>query len=128
MHFRFKTLSLPENHECPRFRNCIKSPTTSIKKVENGDNVRPQDSNKPQQSVIKEVESVTPRFTPADDLPPLDFIVKNIVGIAGKPPDRQHVVVRTENNEVKTAEIKAVAKQNLDLMLDYFLARLEGKK
>uniref|UniRef100_A0A914P453 Uncharacterized protein n=1 Tax=Panagrolaimus davidi TaxID=227884 RepID=A0A914P453_9BILA len=67
-------------------------------------------------------------FTPADDLPPLDFIVKNIVGIAGKSPDRHYVVVRTENNEVKTAEIKAVAKQNLDLMLDSFLARLEGKK
>uniref|UniRef100_A0AC35FY62 Chromo domain-containing protein n=1 Tax=Panagrolaimus sp. PS1159 TaxID=55785 RepID=A0AC35FY62_9BILA len=100
-------------------------PTTSIKKVENGDDdVRPQDSSTPQQTVIKEVKPVAPRFTPADDLPPLDFIAKEIVGISGKPPDRQYVVVRTKNNALKAAEIKAVAKQNLDVCFKTFISLL----
>uniref|UniRef100_A0AC35G7S8 Chromo domain-containing protein n=1 Tax=Panagrolaimus sp. PS1159 TaxID=55785 RepID=A0AC35G7S8_9BILA len=110
-----------------RIRVDTSSSSDSDSDVENGDDVRPQDSSTPQQSDIKEIEPVAPRFTPADDLPPLDFIVKKIEGITGKPPDRHYVVVRTENNALKTAEIKAVAKQNLDLMLDYLLARLEKK-
>ena len=104
-------------------------PTTSVKKGgENGDNFRPKDSSTPQQNLSKTEESVVPRFTPVDHLPPLDFVVKKIEGITGKPPDRHYVVVRTEENTLKTAEIKSVAKQNFDMMLDYLLARLEEKR
>jgi hypothetical protein len=88
------------------------------------DDTRPQDSSTPQPT---KQEPETSRYAPVDDLPLLDFIVSKIVGIIDDN-DYKKVVVRTQEGKLEIAEIKAVARQNIDLIIDYLLPRLEQKK